>query len=76
MVERAELQAYLARVLRRPVELLGVRPLKSGLGEEGDPKAFGYGVPLEVECLVGGEPRQFVLAQIRPEAGFGHEYPA
>jgi Ser/Thr protein kinase RdoA (MazF antagonist) len=26
--------------------------------------------------LVGGEPRQFVLAQVRPEAGFGHEYPA
>lgn len=76
MIERAALRAYLARVLGRPVELLSVRPLKGSLGEEVDPKAFGFGVPLEVECLVGGEPRQFVLARTRPEEGFGHEYPA
>ncbi|MBI4591545.1 MAG: phosphotransferase [Candidatus Rokubacteria bacterium] len=76
MIERLALQAYLARVLRRPVELLALRPLKSRLGEESDPKAFGYGVPLEVECLVGGEPQQFVLARTRPEEGFGHEYRA
>lgn len=76
MIERGALQAYLARILRRPVELLALRPLKGGLGEERDPKAFGYGVPLEVECLVGGEPRQFVLAQTRPEEGFGHEFVA
>jgi len=76
MIESRELQAYLARVFRRPVELLGVRPLKDNLGEGANPKAFGYGVPLEVECLIGGEPRQFVLARTRPEEGFGHEYPA
>src|SRR3989304_4652686 len=76
MIESRELQAYLARVFRRPVELLGVRPLKDNRGEGPNPKAFGYGVPLEVECLIGGEPRQFVLARTRPEEGFGHEYPA
>jgi hypothetical protein len=27
-IQRAALQAYLARVLRRPVELLGMRPLR------------------------------------------------
>lgn len=75
-IERAALQAYLARVLRRPVELLSVRPLKDNLGEASNPKAFGYGVPLEVECLVGGEPQQFVLTRTRPEEGFGHDYPA
>lgn len=76
MIERAALQTYLARMLKGPVELLALRPLKGGAGEGGDPKAFGYGVPLEVECLVGGEPRLFVLARTRPEEGFGHEYPA
>lgn len=76
MIERAPLRAYLARILQRPVELLGVRPLPGGPGPAADPKAFGYGVPFEVECLVGGEPRQFVLARTRPEQGFGHEYPA
>ena len=76
MIQRAELQAYLARLLRRPVEVLALRLLKSDIGEGEDPKAFGYGVPMEVECLVGGEPRQFVLARTRPEEGFGHEYPA
>jgi len=76
MIERRALQAYLARVLKRPVELLAVRPLKGDLYEGSDPKAFGYGVPLEVECLVAGEPRLFVLARTRPEEGFGHEYPA
>src|SRR3970040_846108 len=76
MIESRGLVAYLARVFRRPVELLGVRPLKDNLGEGSNPKAFGYGVPLEVECLIGGEPRQFVLSRTRPEEGFGHEYPA
>src|SRR3989304_7315 len=72
MIESRELQAYLARVFRRPVELLGVRPLKDNLGEGSNPKAFGYGVPLEVECLIGGEPRQFVRSRARPEEGFRH----
>src|SRR3989304_513032 len=76
MIESRELQAYLARVSRRPVELLGVRPLKDNLGEGSNPKAFGYGVPLEVECLIGGEPRQFVLARTRPAGGVGPEGPA
>ncbi len=76
MIEHAALQAYLTRVLEQPVELLALRPLKGGLGEGSDPKAFGYGVPFEVECLVGGEPQLLVLARTRPEEGFGHEYPA
>jgi hypothetical protein len=76
MIERVPLQAYLARVLRRPVELLSFRPLKGDVGERGDPKAFGYGAPMDVECLVGGEPRQFILARTRPAEGFAHEYPA
>ena len=76
MDERRELESYLAGVLGVAVELLAIRPLKGTLGEEGDPKGFGYGTPLEVECLIDGAPRSFVIARTRPERGFGHDYPA
>lgn len=75
MIERREMQRYLNRVLDRPVTVLEVRPLEKP-GREGDPKGFGYGGPLEVQCLVMGEPKSFVLTRQRPEDGFGHEYPA
>jgi hypothetical protein len=75
MIERRELQKYLNRVLDYPVTVLGYRPLERP-GRESDPKAFGYGGPLEVECLVQGEPKAFVLTRQRLEEGFGHDYPA
>lgn len=76
MIDRFELRRYLARVLGRPVEVLAVRPLKGAARGARDPKAFGYGVPFEVDCLVGGEPKTFVISRTRPEDGFGHDYPA
>jgi hypothetical protein len=76
MIERQALERYLGQVLKARVELLALRPLKGILGEEENPKGFGYGMPFEVECLVGGEPKSFVLARSRPERGFGHDYPA
>ncbi|MBI1847943.1 MAG: phosphotransferase [Candidatus Rokubacteria bacterium] len=63
-------------MLRRPVEILAVRPLKGAEPAADDPKGFGYGVPLEVECVVDGAPRAFVIARTRPAQGFGHDYPA
>ena len=74
MTEREAIESYLAGVLGARVELLTLRPLKGAIGEE-DPKGFGYGMPLEIECLVGGELRSFVMARTRPERGFGHDYP-
>lgn len=74
-IEQQALRGYLARVLRARVEILAVRPLK-GDGGAVDPKGFGYGVPFEVECLVEGEPRAFVVSRTRPAQGFGHDYPA
>ena len=50
-----------------------VRPM-DGAGQ--DPKAFGYGVPFEIECAVDGEVRRLVMARTRPAKGFGHDYPA
>ncbi len=65
---------YLARLLGSPVEIAALRGL-GGAGEA-DPKRLGYGVPFEVEGLVGGQRRSFVVSRTRPVQGFGHDYPA
>ncbi|HSE94117.1 MAG TPA: phosphotransferase [Methylomirabilota bacterium] len=70
------LARYLAGVLGVEVRVLAVRPLSSKHADADDPKGFGYGVPLEVECTVGGAPRSLVVARTRPAQGFGHDYPA
>ena len=57
-IERKALASYLAGVFHVPVEILALAPLKGEGG--GDPKGLGYGVPLEVQCLVGGAPRALV----------------
>ena len=75
MLGRETLATYLANVFHRDVQVLSLRRLKGKEGESGDdPKGFGYGVPLEVECLVAGEPRQLVISRTRPAQGFGHDY--
>jgi len=77
VIGREALARYLGSVFDASVEILSARPLKGPEGERGDdPKGFGYGVPFEVECLIGGEPRQFVVSRTRPVQGFGHDYPA
>ena len=77
MIERAALARYLDDVLGGPVEVLALRPLKDASDRAAaDPKGFGYGVPFEVECLVGGHPRAFVVSRTRVAKGFGHDYPA
>jgi hypothetical protein len=68
---------YLAGVFGKPVELLALRPLKDAHGAAAeDPKGFGYGGPLEVECIVDGAHRHLVISRTRPTQGFGHDYPA
>jgi len=77
VIGREALASYLAAVFHGSVEVLSLRRLKEEEGERSDdPKGFGYGVPFEVECLVGGEPRQLVVSRTRPAQGFGHDYPA
>jgi hypothetical protein len=71
----AAVARYLSGVLGAPVEVLALRPL-GGQEEAADPKGFGYGVPFEVECTVGGEVRSYVVSRTRPARGFGHDYPA
>lgn len=71
----AALSAYLASVFAGPVEVLAMRPLGGPDTEGRDPKGFGYGVPFEVECVVGGAVRCLVVARTRAAHGFGHDYP-
>ncbi len=67
------LAEYLGGLFGRPVEVVGLRRL--GSGDSGDdPKALGYGVPLEVECRVDGATRRLVMARTRAAQGFGHDY--
>src|SRR5574341_1170095 len=75
VIEPAALARYLQSLLVAPVEVQALRPL-GGDVTVADPKAFGYGVPFEVDCLVGGVPRAFVVSRTRPVPGFGHDYPA
>jgi Phosphotransferase enzyme family len=75
-IERESLTTYLAHVLAGPVEVRAVRRLGDREAALDDPKGFGYGVPLEVDCLVDGRPRAFVISRTRPAQGFGHDYPA
>jgi hypothetical protein len=74
-MDQQALGGYLAGIFGRPVVIIEVRRLGAA-GEAADPKGFGYGVPLEVECLVGGERRALVVSRTRPAQGFGHDYPA
>ena len=72
----AALASYLASVFDGPVEVLGLRPLGGPDADGKDPKGFGYGVPFEIECVVGGTVRSLVVARTRVAQGFGHDYPA
>ncbi len=72
----AALSAYLASLFGGPVEVLSLRRLGGPDAEGRDPKGFGYGVPLEVECVANGAARNLVVARTRVAQGFGHDYPA
>lgn len=77
MIGQAALAGYLEAVLGGPVEVLALHPLEGASGRAAeDPKGFGYGVPFEVTCLVGGAPRTYVVSRTRVAQGFSHDYPA
>jgi hypothetical protein len=74
---------YLEATLEGAVELLGMRPLGAdeeavGADERSEPaagrKAFGYGRPIQIDVLLDGVPRSYVLATMRGGPGFGHDH--
>jgi Phosphotransferase enzyme family len=69
------LREYLETVLGRKVEILAVRPL-GGTADATDPKGLGYGAPFEIDCVVGGNGRSYVVSCTRPAHGYGHDYAA
>ena len=73
-LETTRLDEYLTGLFHEPVTVLALH----ALGGEAidDPKGFGYGVPFEVDCRIGGRARSFVVSRTRPARGFGHDYPA
>lgn len=73
-LQTTRLDEYLTRVVGERVEVLALRSLGGEVLD--DPKGFGYGVPFEVECRVGGQRRALVVSRTRPAHGFGHDYPA
>jgi hypothetical protein len=75
LIGNEALTSYIERVCGGPVEVLELHSL-GGTGADSDPKGLGYGVPFEVECVVGGRLRSFVMSRTRPVQGFGHDYPA
>jgi Ser/Thr protein kinase RdoA (MazF antagonist) len=75
-IDRGQLARYLTDVLGADVKVHDLRPLAPGTDDTDDPKGFGYGVPFEVECVVGGAQRSLVVSRTRPAKGFGHDYPA
>jgi Ser/Thr protein kinase RdoA (MazF antagonist) len=75
-MSREGVTRYLERVFGVDVVVRSLRPLKSTDGGPEDPKGFGYGVPFEIECTVGGVARSLVVSRTRPAQGFGHDYPA
>jgi hypothetical protein len=74
-VSRERLAEYLEAVLGSEVGIVAVRPLGAA-GDVDDPKGLGYGAPFEVECVVGGVPRSYVVSRTRPAHGYGHDYAA
>jgi Phosphotransferase enzyme family len=74
-IDRNTLTRYLSKVALGTVELIAMRPLDTETAVI-DPKGFGYGVPFEIDCLVDGVPRAYVVSRTKPARGFGHDYPA
>src|SRR5919198_3910990 len=74
VLETARLADYLTGVFNEPVQVVGLRSLGGDVIE--DPKGFGYGVPVQVDCRVAGASRSLVVSRTRPASGFSHDYPA
>src|SRR5690348_8351755 len=74
VLDAARLVDYLTGVFHEPVKVVGLRALGNAAGA--DPKGFGYGVPVQVDCELSSGPRSVVVSRTRPASGFGHDYPA
>lgn len=80
------LARYLEAALGGVVQVQAVRPLTGdgssivgkelGVLQSHDLKAFGYGRPIQIDLLLNGIPRSYVLSTMRSGSGFGHDHKA
>ncbi len=85
-VQHKALARYLEAVLGDVVQVQAVRPLtgdgssivgkEPGVLQGHDLKAFGYGRPIQIDLLLNGVPRSYVLSTMRGGSGFGHDHKA
>ncbi len=81
---RDALTRYLEATLEGSVQVQAMRPL--GMDEPGpdvkasgaqpalDRKAFGYGRPIQIDLLLDGVPRSYVISTMRRGSGYGHDH--
>ena len=85
-VQHEALAQYLKVALGGVVQVLAFRPLtgdeptfamqEPGVLRGSDLKAFGYGQPIQIDLLLNGIPRSYVLSTMRRGPGFGHDHMA
>ncbi|MDE2484060.1 MAG: phosphotransferase [candidate division NC10 bacterium] len=85
-VQHRALARYLETTLGGVVQVQAVRPLTGdepsivgkelGALQSHDLKAFGYGRPIQIDLLLNGIPRSYVLSTMRGGPGFGHDHKA
>jgi len=85
-VQHEALAQYLKVALGGVVQVQAIRPLtgdeptfavkEPGVLRGSDLKAFGYGQPIQIDLLLNGIPRSYVLSTMRSGPGFGHDHMA
>ncbi|HLY74812.1 MAG TPA: aminoglycoside phosphotransferase family protein, partial [Planctomycetota bacterium] len=74
LLKSTELEEYLQSLWGPEVHILRSVPMGKVSGT-GDPKGFGYGVPLRIDVSVAGRERSVVLETLSANS-FGHEHRA
>ncbi|MBZ0169062.1 aminoglycoside phosphotransferase [Candidatus Methylomirabilis lanthanidiphila] len=85
-LQHKALAQYLEAALGGVVQVQAVRPItgdeshvvgkEPGVLHGHDLKAFGYGRPIQIDLLLNGVPRSYVLSTMRGGRGFGHDHKA
>ena len=73
-LKREAVEAYLRSLEGDDTELVGMSTLGDTTPTTEDVKGFGYGSPVLLEYLSGGETKSAVLSTMRVQEGFGHDH--
>jgi len=74
-LKRESVEAYLCSLFNdKDIKLVSMRRMGETIPVADDIKGFGYGAPLLLEYLSGGEKGFAVLSTMRVQHGFGHDH--